>query len=242
MIFVYFFKPCLRTFSIPFGLLTYFPFATGANIDAPPCVCKFVGWVGGDASFKIQALQTTFCTHLSSFKVNKYTKTTKFCRVYREKLIGICSSLSGSTIFCLLGKLWVFSPTLCCWKGVGTQYHMGIKKQLYGELIYEQELTGWWEGDESASPREDKEIFQTLPWISPTQTQHLFLAPVIHHFFLSQKPSIAGSRKPMKMALLGANQLILHPASGAQSLHECQVSPRHPECFCVNEVQPSAEV
>lgn len=97
----------------------------------------------------------------------------------------ICSSLSGSTIFFLLGKLWVFFPTLCCLKGVGTQYHMGIKKQLYGELIHEQELAGWWEGDESASPREDKENFQTLPWISPTQTQHLFLAPVIHLFFLS---------------------------------------------------------
>lgn len=87
--------------------------------------------------------------------------------------------------FRLLGKLQVFSPTPCCWKGVGTQYHMGIKMPLYGELIYEQELAGQWEGDESASPREDKEIFQTLPWISPTQIQHLFLAPVIHHFFLS---------------------------------------------------------
>lgn len=62
---------------------------------------------------------------------------------------------------------------------------MRIKKQLYGELIYEQELTGWWEANESASPSEDKEIFQTLPWISPTQTQHLFLASVIHHVFLS---------------------------------------------------------
>lgn len=107
--FVYFFKPCLRTFSIPFGLLTYFPFATGANIDATPCVCKFVGWVGGDTSFKIRALQTTFCTHLSYFKVNKYTKTTKFHRIYRERLwsesVPVCQDPPFSSVGKAVGVL-----------------------------------------------------------------------------------------------------------------------------------------
>lgn len=84
--FIYFFKPCLRTFSVPFRLLPCFPFATRASIDATPCVCECVGWVGGDASFKILALQTRLCTHSSQFKTNKYTKTTKFHRIYREQL------------------------------------------------------------------------------------------------------------------------------------------------------------
>lgn len=84
--FIYFFKPCLGTFSVPFRLLPHFPFATGANIDATLYACEFVGWVGGDASFKIQALQTRFRTHSSQFKANKYTKTTKFHRIYREHL------------------------------------------------------------------------------------------------------------------------------------------------------------
>lgn len=159
----------------------------------------------------------------------KSTNTPKQASFSGFTVIRICSSLSGSTIFVCWESCGCSSPLSVVWRGVGTQYHMGIEKQLYGELIYEQELAGWWEGDESASPREDKKIFQTLPWISPTQTQHFFLAPVIHHFFPSEKPSIAGASKPMKTALLGAKQLILHPASDAQSAHECQVNPRHPE-------------
>lgn len=83
--FIYFSKPCLRTFSVPFGLPLHFPFATGGNIDATPCVCEFVGWVGGDASFKIEALQTRFWTHSSHFKAKKYTETTKFQRINREQ-------------------------------------------------------------------------------------------------------------------------------------------------------------
>lgn len=86
MMFIYFVKPCLRTFSVPLGLLAHFLFATGANTDATPCVCEFVGWVGGDASFKIQALQTRFCMHSSQFKASEYTETTKFHRTYREQL------------------------------------------------------------------------------------------------------------------------------------------------------------
>lgn len=102
--FIYFFKPCLRTFSVPFGPLPHFPFATRANIDATPCVCEFVGWVGGDASFKIQALQTRFCTHSSQFKANKYTKTTKFHRIYREQLWSESVPVCQDAPFLSVGK------------------------------------------------------------------------------------------------------------------------------------------
>lgn len=102
--FIYFFKPCLRTFSVPFRLLPRFPFATGANTDATPCVCEFVGWVGGDASFKIQALQTRFCTHASQFKANKNTETTKFHRTYREQLWSESVPVSQDPPFLSVGK------------------------------------------------------------------------------------------------------------------------------------------
>lgn len=75
---------------------------------------------------------------------------------------------------------------------MGTQYHMGIRKQLYGELIHEQELTRWWEGNESASPGEDKENFQTLdlthsataPFLGPCDTSSL---PLIKTYYGSIK-------------------------------------------------------
>lgn len=69
---------------------------------------------------------------------------------------------------------------------------MGIKKQLCGEVIYEQELEGWWEGNESASPSEDKENFQTLhlthsataPFLGPCDISSL---PLINTYYCGIK-------------------------------------------------------
>jgi len=50
------------------------------------CVCGFVVWVGGDTSFKIQALKIRFYTHSSQFKANNSSEATRFHRIYKEQL------------------------------------------------------------------------------------------------------------------------------------------------------------
>ena len=128
--FIYFFKSCLGTFSFSFRLLPHFPFATRANIDATLCVCEFAEWVGGYASFKIQALQTRFCTHSSQFKANKYTKTMKFHRIYRKQLWSESVPVCQNPPFVSVGKdIGGLSHSLLMEGGGNTILH-GNKKPL----------------------------------------------------------------------------------------------------------------
>lgn len=80
-------------------------------------------------------------------------------------------------------------------------------------------------------PVKTKKFFRHYPESHPLR-HSIFSWPLWYIISSShKKTSIAVPSKPVKMTLPGADQPILHSTSDVQSVHRCQVSPRHPELF-----------
>lgn len=194
------------------------------------CVCEFVGWVGGDTSYKIQALKTRFWTCSSPFKANNSTETTWFHRIYKEQRWSESVPVCQDPPFLSVGKdVGGLSHSLLMEGGGNTIPHGNKKAALW--------WTDTWTGINKVVGRE---------WISQSRWRQRKFSdtgshPLSHstfswslwYLFSSSHKNILRQYQENLQKWHFQKQInwfYTQPVM-LQSVHACQASPRSPELF-----------